>query len=222
MESFGIEILKQFVSYQSVTPNGKNIISYCQNLLQTFGFKTKIYQHGDVTNFYAKLDRGGKNFCFAGHVDVVPAVGNWTYNPWQLTEYQGKLYGRGTNDMKGPLAAALSAIRDFIKLQSNLSISVALTSDEEIMTQNGMHALVYELEKINEKIDYCVLPESCSPHKSGTYIKVGCKGSLNVDLTYNATQKHVAVVGNHLHNFIEVVNNLIHIKLVIILWIQQN
>ena len=209
-----LEILRNLVSHKSITPDGATIMRYCKELLQNWGFNVKTYQHENVTNMYAKLERGSKNFCFAGHVDVVPALGSWTYNPWELTEYGDKLYGRGTNDMKGPLAASLAAIHDYITSDGipNLSISVALTSDEEIMSKNGMYSLVNELK--DEKIDYCILPESCSPKQAGKYIKIGCKGSLNIDLISNAHQQHVADISkNHLHNFINIVNKLVNTHL---------
>ena len=214
-----IDILKKLVSFKSVTPNSDGAIEYCYKLLTSWGFDAHIYNYGPVSNLYAKYTIGNKNICMAGHVDVVPAIGSllltasehaWQYNPWELTENNGKLYGRGTNDMKGPLSAALAAIYYYINNNPKSSISVMLTSDEEIMTDNGMKSLVKELIKNNEKIDYCILCESCSKGSSGEYIKIGCRGSLNIDLISHGEQCHVASGNNHINKFMSLLNNLVN------------
>lgn len=209
-------ILNNLIEIPSITPNGIEILNYISKLLTSWGFHCRIFQSQYVFNLYAKLNKEGINLCFAGHVDVVPPLGNWTYNPWKLTENQGKIYGRGTNDMKGPLAAALAAIYDFINNDSNkkITLSVMLTTDEEIMTNNGMAFLINELKNQNEIIDFCILSESCSPERSGEYIKIGCKGSLNIDLIGKYYQHHVAdIKENNLHSFLHAVNNLVSAKL---------
>ncbi|MBR1944636.1 MAG: succinyl-diaminopimelate desuccinylase [Alphaproteobacteria bacterium] len=208
-----VDILRSLVKCKSITPNSDGAIEYCHDLLTSWGFISKIYNHGPVLNLYAKYGNGNKNICIAGHIDVVPPIGNWSYNPWELTNSNGKLYGRGTNDMKGPLSAALVAIHDYIKNNQHTSISVMLTSDEEVMTDNGMKSLVKELIAHNEKIHYCILSESCSKGNAGEYIKIGCKGSLNIDLTSNGEQCHVASGNNHINNFILLLNNLVNIPL---------
>ena len=206
-----IKILKELVKHKSVTPNSDGAIEYCYQLLTSWGFESNIYKYGQVYNLYAKYKNSNKkNICIAGHVDVVPPIGDWKYNPWELIESNGKLYGRGTSDMKGPLSAALAAIYYCINNNPKSSISVMLTSDEEIMTDNGMKSLVNELIKSNEKIDYCILCESCSKNNSGEYIKVGCKGSLNIDLISHGEQCHVASANNHVNKFIYLLNNLVN------------
>ena len=205
-----IKILEDLIKCKSVTPNSDGAIEYCHKLLKSWGFESNIYKYGEISNLYAKYENGNKNICIAGHVDVVPPIGNWKYNPWELTESNGKLYGRGTNDMKGPLSVALAAIYYYINNNPKISISVMLTSDEEIMTDNGMKSLVNELIKSNEKIDYCILCESCSEGISGEYIKVGCKGSLNIDLVSHGEQCHVAIANNHVNKFISLLNNIVN------------
>lgn len=205
-----IDILKKLVSCKSTTPSSDGSIEYCYKLLTSWGFDAHIYNYGPVSNLYAKYTIGNKNICIAGHMDVVPAIGIWQYNPWELTENNGKLYGRGTNDMKGPLSAALAAIYYYINNNPKVSISVMLTSDEEIMTDNGMKSLVKELIKNNEKIDYCILCESCSKGNSGEYIKIGCKGSLNIDLISHGEQCHVAYGNNHINKFMSLLSNLVN------------
>lgn len=205
-----LDILKNLINCKSVTPNSHGAIEYCNELLTNWGFNSNIYKCGEVFNLYAKYNVNNKNICIAGHIDVVPPIGNWQYNPWELTKICNKLYGRGTNDMKGPLSVALNAIYDYINNNPKSSISVMLTSDEEIMTCNGMKSLINELKQHSEKIDYCILCESCSKEKAGEYIKIGCKGSLNIDLISKGTQCHIASCNNHVHKFISLLNNLVN------------
>jgi succinyl-diaminopimelate desuccinylase len=97
------------------------------------------------------------------------------------------------------------------------SLSVILTSDEELMGDNGTKKVIDFLMKKNEKIDGCVLCESCCPNDvSGSYIKIGCRGSLNVNLSSHGTQCHVVngkISGNHLQKFISFLNSLLDEKL---------
>jgi len=201
-----LKLLEDLVSFETVTPEGSSAINYCSSFLEKLGFTCWKLQFGNVANLYAKYGDFEKNLCFAGHIDVVPPMEGWNTNPFILTNRDGKLYGRGTNDMKGPLSSALSAIAKFLNTNPRgVSISVLLTSDEEIMGEDGTNRVVEWLLSRNEKIKGCILCESCSPSRSGEYIKIGCRGSLNVDFTSMGAQCHVVngkQYGNHLHGFV--------------------
>ncbi len=212
------KLLADLIHFKSITPNGDEAIKYCSRFLKDLGFRCLILKFGDVSNLYAKLGNFPKNLCFAGHIDVVPPLDNWESDPFELRENNGLLYGRGTNDMKGPLASCLFAISEYIKdnKNPNFSISVILTSDEEIMGENGTKKVIRYLKEKNEKITGCVLCESCSPKESGEYIKIGCRGSLNIDVKSNGPQCHVVSgksFGNHLHDFVEKISNFCKIEL---------
>ena len=202
-----LKLLSDLVSFKTITPHGEDAIDYCADFLKKLGFKCDKLIFEEVSNLYAKLGNSDKNLCFAGHIDVVPPLDGWSSDPFVLTEKNGFLYGRGTNDMKGPLSAGLSAISTFLETNNpDFSISVLLTSDEEIMGNNGTKKVIEFLKKQNEKITGCVLCESCSPKKSGEYVKIGCRGSLNVDLRSKGPQCHVVSgkeLNNHLHKFVE-------------------
>ncbi|MDR0695650.1 MAG: succinyl-diaminopimelate desuccinylase [Holosporales bacterium] len=217
MQDFSTKILAELVSFETVTPNGSDAIAYCARLLDSWGFSCEMLEFEGVSNLYAKFGDAKKNICFAGHVDVVPPLVGWTTDPFVLTERNGYLYGRGTNDMKGPLSACLAAIYEFSKADHpNFSISVLLTSDEEIMGNNGTKRVVEHLKNTKENITGCVICESCSPGNSGEYIKIGCRGSLNVNLTSNGSQCHVAngpIFGNHITNFLEFLCGLLNVPL---------
>ncbi|MDR1333016.1 MAG: succinyl-diaminopimelate desuccinylase [Holosporales bacterium] len=201
-------LLADLVGFKTITPHGSDAIDYCANFLEELGFVCTKLQCGDVSNLYAKLGRHEKNLCFAGHIDVVPPLDNWATDPFTLTEKDGRLYGRGTNDMKGPLSSCLMAIKDFVTSSTSyeFSLSLILTSDEEIGSKDGTRQVVEFLRESNEKITGCVLCESCSNGASGEYVKVGCRGSLNVDFISYGYQGHVVngkVFGNHLHSLVQ-------------------
>lgn len=219
-----IKILENLVAFRSVSPQDDGAIDYCMNFLQNLGFSCKKLSFGGVNNLYARIGNAPKNLCFAGHVDVVPPLHGWSTDPFTLTLKNNELaFGRGVNDMKGPLAACLSAISDVVSQKQlpldDISLSIMLTSDEEIMGVNGTQSVVKFLKDCGEKITGCVLCESCSPdgdNSTGEYIKIGCRGSLNIDITSRGPQCHVATaksVGNHLHAFVTMINNLCNTKL---------
>ncbi|MDR1488565.1 MAG: succinyl-diaminopimelate desuccinylase [Holosporales bacterium] len=204
-----IKILDDLIKFRSISPNDDGAIEYCKSFLENLGFLCQALSFYGVNNLYAKFGNNDKNLCFAGHVDVVSPLSEWNTNPFELNIVNGIAYGRGVNDMKGPLSSCLAAIRDIITeglLPNDVSLSVLLTSDEEIMGDFGTKSVISYLKKINEKITGCVLCESCSEEKSGEYIKIGCRGSLNIDIISSGTQCHVAnssLIGNHIHKFIE-------------------
>ena len=212
-----LKLLSDLVAFKSVTPQGDEAIDYCEKFLKKIGFECNKLRFGDVSNLYAKIGNSEKNLCFAGHVDVVPPLDCWTSDPFVLTERNGLLYGRGTNDMKGGLSAGLSAIAKFLTNNNpNFSISVILTSDEEVMGKNGTNKVVEWLKSNDEKITGCILCESCSPAKTGEYIKIGCRGSLNIDFNFQGKQCHVvngSKYGNQLHKFIEFLTQFSNTKL---------
>lgn len=209
-------ILKDLIGFKSLTPNDDGAISYCSKFLENIGFDCKILEFCGVKNLYAKYGKFKKNICFAGHIDVVPPLNEskWNSNPFEAHIKDNKIFGRGANDMKGPLASCLYSIKEFInnnKNNINFSISVMLTSDEEIMGDYGTKSIINYLSEKNEDISLCVLCESCSNQNSGEYIKIGCRGSLNVNIKSIGTQCHVVSapnLGNHIHNLICYLNNI--------------
>lgn len=211
-----LNILANLVQCKSITPYDDGAIRFCADFLSQLGFSSKILTFNNVRSLYARLGSEGRNLCFAGHIDVVPPLDGWSSDPFKLSVRNGKAYGRGTNDMKGPLSACLSAVSDYIRANSDTasaSVSFLLTSDEEKMGEYGTKSVVRFLKENNEQIDLCVLCESCSPYGAGDYIKIGCRGSLNADIRSQGEQCHVAnalTVGNHIHNFVNILNDLCH------------
>ena len=176
-------------------------MKFLEKKLKKLGFKTKILEfkekgNAPVKNLYARLGSKSPNFCYAGHLDVVPAgnLRDWTVNPFKPTIKKGHLIGRGANDMKSSIAAFVSAISVFVEKNRgfNGSISLLITGDEEGVAINGTKKVVDYLKKKREKIDFCLVGEPTNPNKLGEMIKIGRRGSMNGRLTITGVQGHVA------------------------------
>mgnify|MGYP003320450787 FL=1 len=196
-----LQLAKELIRFPSVTPVDAGIMSFLEKKLKQLGFKTKVLEFREknskpVKNLYARLGSKSPNFCYAGHLDVVPAgnLKDWTVNPFKPSIKKGHLIGRGANDMKSSIAAFVSAISNFIENNSNFSgsISLLITGDEEGVAINGTKKVVEYLKKRKEKIDFCLVGEPTNPSKLGEMIKIGRRGSMNGRLTITGVQGHVA------------------------------
>ncbi|HEY4732787.1 MAG TPA: succinyl-diaminopimelate desuccinylase, partial [Gammaproteobacteria bacterium] len=133
---------------------------------------------------------------FAGHTDVVPTgpLGQWQSDPFRPEIRDGYLYGRGAADMKGSLAAMITACERFVAQHPHHTGSIAflVTSDEEGPSINGTRKVIEQLTKEGTKIDWCLVGEPTSKESLGDTIKNGRRGSLNGHLTIHGTQGHIA------------------------------
>ena len=219
-----LQLAKELIKFPTVTPIDAGIMKFLEKKLKTLGFKTKILEFRDknskpVKNLYAKLGKQGPNFCYAGHLDVVPAgnLKEWTVNPFKPSVKKGHLIGRGANDMKSSIAAFVSAVSNFVanKRKFNGSISLLITGDEEGVAINGTKKVVDYLRKKKEKIDFCLVGEPTNPNKLGEMIKIGRRGSMNGRLSIIGVQGHVAYpqrANNPSTALVQILNELKKIK----------
>jgi succinyl-diaminopimelate desuccinylase len=196
-----LQLAKELIKFPTVTPIDAGIMKFLEKKLKTLGFKTKVLEFREkdskpVKNLYARLGNKGPNFCYAGHLDVVPAgdLKDWTVNPFKPSVKKGYLIGRGANDMKSSIAAFVSAVSNFIanKRDFNGSISLLITGDEEGIAINGTKKVVKYLKRKKEKIDFCLVGEPTNPNKLGEMIKIGRRGSMTGRLSIIGIQGHVA------------------------------
>ena len=196
-----LQLAKELIKFPSVTPVDAGIMRFLEKKLKTLGFKTKFLEFKEkgskpVKNLYARLGNKGPNFCYAGHLDVVPAgnLKDWTVNPFKPSVKRGYLIGRGANDMKSSIAAFVSAVSNFVgkKRKFNGSISLLITGDEEGFAINGTKKVVKYLKNKKEKIDFCLVGEPTNPNKLGEMIKIGRRGSMTGKLSVIGIQGHVA------------------------------
>ncbi len=164
--------------------------------LKAIGFSCERLPFGDVDNLWARRGDTKPLLVFAGHTDVVPTgdLAHWQHNPFAGVIENNILHGRGAADMKGSLAAMVTASERFIDQHKdhNGSIGFLITSDEEGAATDGTVKVIETLEARNEKIDYCIVGEPTSVESVGDMIKVGRRGSLNGVLRIIGKQGHVA------------------------------
>ncbi len=205
-----IELTKALIRCPSVTPVTAGAFDVIEGFLKPLGFEvhrvTFEGDHGPATeNLYARWGKGGKNFCFAGHTDVVPPgdLAAWSVPPFEPTVKDGELVGRGAEDMKGAIAAFMIAVRDFIEGQSQeragakggkppSSISFLITQDEEGSAINGTRKMLAWLSGRGEKIDACLVGEPTNPDFLGEMVKIGRRGSISFTLEVFGKQGHAA------------------------------
>ena len=171
-----LQLSKELIRFPSVTKTDAGVIKFLEKKLKKIGFKTKILEFRDknsyaVKNLYARLGTASPNFCYAGHLDVVPPgnLSDWTVNPFKPAVKKGYLIGRGANDMKSSIAAFVTAVSNFSKENKKFggSISLLITGDEEGIAINGTKKVVEYLRKRKEKIDFCLVGEPTNPNKLG-------------------------------------------------------
>tara|TARA_Y100000389_G_scaffold156985_1_gene158010 strand:+ start:856 stop:2013 length:1158 start_codon:yes stop_codon:yes gene_type:complete len=219
-----VKLAKELIRFPSVTPIDAGIMRFLEKKLKKLGFKTKVIEFKEknfkpVKNLYAKVGNKGPNFCYAGHLDVVPPgnLNDWTINPFKPHVKKGHLIGRGANDMKSSIAAFVSAVSTFMSSNNNLngSISLLITGDEEGDAINGTKKVVNYLKKKKEKINFCLVGEPTNPNKLGEMIKIGRRGSLTGKLTIYGIQGHVAYpqrANNPSTTIVKILNELKNIK----------
>ncbi len=195
------QLAKELIKFPSITPIDAGVMKFLEKKLKKLGFNTKIIEFKEknfkpVKNLYARLGNKEPNFCYAGHLDVVPPgnINDWTVNPFKPSIKKGHLIGRGANDMKSSIAAFVSAVSNFLSKNKkfNGSISLLITGDEEGEAINGTKKVVKYLKKKKEKINFCLVGVPTNPNKLGEMIKIGRRGSLTGKLTIFGLQGHVA------------------------------
>jgi len=190
------ELAKALIRRRSVTPEDAGCQAMMAERLKALGFDCEHLRFGDVDNLWAVRGNRGPLFCFAGHTDVVPTgpEENWTYPPFEPTEADGFLWGRGTADMKGGLAAMLCAVERFLAdtPEPALRLAFLITSDEEGPAQDGTKKVMQTLSERGIQIDYCVVGEPSSRERLGDVVRHGRRGSLSGQVTVQGIQGHVA------------------------------
>lgn len=207
MQSSTLTLTKDLIARASVTPDDQGCQQLMIERLQAIGFVVDRLRFDDVDNFWAVRGESGPILCFAGHTDVVPTgpESNWTFPPFDATEHEGQLYGRGAADMKGSLAAMVVAVEQFIAEHPDHGgrIAFLITSDEEGIATNGTVKVVNWLQEQGITPEYCLVGEPSSTNRCGDVIKNGRRGSLGCVMRIKGKQGHVAyphLASNPIHN----------------------
>ena len=191
-----VQLAMDLIRRPSVTPEDADCQTVMIQRLQAIGFQVEYLRFDDVDNFWAVRGDSGPILAFAGHTDVVPSgpEQQWQHPPFEATLRDGMRYGRGAADMKGSLAAMVTACERFVAEHPDHSgrIAFLITSDEEGIAINGTVKVVEWLERRNEKITWCLVGEPSSTTAVGDVIKNGRRGSLGAELVVKGKQGHVA------------------------------
>jgi succinyl-diaminopimelate desuccinylase len=234
--SLTLELTEQLIARPSVTPLDAGCQALITQRLTPLGFSCESIVSGPdnfrVTNLWAKrpaaLTRTGvdapKLIVFAGHTDVVPTgpLEQWSSPPFDPVHRDGKLYGRGSSDMKTSIAAFIVAVEEFVAAQpeANLSIGFLLTSDEEGPAHDGTVVVCQALQERGEKIDFCLVGEPTGVNRTGDMIKNGRRGTMSGKLTVKGIQGHIAyphLAKNPMHLFAPAMAELVAMQ-----WDQGN
>jgi succinyl-diaminopimelate desuccinylase len=196
-----LDLAKRLIAAPSVTPATGAVFDELEAMLAPLGFAVHRFTRGDgpegseeapVENLFAVRagPHGTKHFAFAGHLDVVPPGDGWASDPFTPQVRGELLHGRGAVDMKGAIAAMVAAVADVP--QEAGTISFIITGDEEGPALHGTRALIDYMSAAGHQPDLCLVGEPTSVHSLGDMVKIGRRGSVNVFITVEGTQGHVA------------------------------
>lgn len=202
------QLTEALIARASVTPEDAGCLELIAERLKPLGFSFERIDRNGTSNLWARRGTTAPLMVLAGHTDVVPTgkLDAWTTPPFQPSERDGKLYGRGAADMKSSLAAFVVAVEQFVTEHPNHpgSIAFLLTSDEEGPANDGTTIVVDALKARGETIQYAIVGEPTSVNRCGDMIKNGRRGSLSGNLTIKGIQGHVAyphLARNPIHQF---------------------
>jgi succinyl-diaminopimelate desuccinylase len=196
------------IARASVTPEDAGCQDLIRARIEPLGFTCETMSFGEVTNLWARRGAGEPLFVFAGHTDVVPPgpEQRWSSPPFEPRLRDGFLYGRGAADMKGSIAAFITACERFFQVHATHrgSLGMLVTSDEEGPAVDGTVRVLEVLEDRGERIDWCLVGEPSSEERVGDRVRNGRRGSLNGHVVVEGTQGHVAYAEgkvNPIHEF---------------------
>ena len=201
-----LDLARELIARRSVTPEDGGCLEIVSQRLAPLGFRLERLDRGGVSKLWARRGGSGPVLCFAGHTDVVPSgpLEQWRSDPFRPEVRDGHLFGRGAADMKGSIAAFVTATERFLAAHPDHAgaIALLLTSDEEGRAVDGTVRVVETLAARGEALDYCIVGEPTSAARLADTIKNGRRGSLSGRLLVKGVQGHIAyphLVKNPVH-----------------------
>lgn len=188
------------IARPSVTPLDAGCQALIAARIEPLGFSCESMVFGEVTNLWARTGHPGPLLAFAGHTDVVPTGPEraWSSPPFEPQVRDGVLYGRGAADMKGSIAAFVTACERFFAAHAPRrgAVAMLITSDEEGPAVDGTVRVLDALEARGQRIEECLVGEPSSEMRVGDRLRNGRRGSLNGHLIVEGVQGHVAYAEN--------------------------
>ncbi|MCF6263368.1 MAG: succinyl-diaminopimelate desuccinylase [Xanthomonadales bacterium] len=218
--SMVLDLTRDLIRRPSITPADEGCQVLIADYLAAFGFTCEWFNRGDVSNVLLShgTPENGPSILMLGHTDVVPVgdENSWKYPPFAARVDEGILYGRGSADMKGGVAAMVIALQRLVEEFPDHPgcVQLLLTSDEEGPATDGTCVVADALKQQDRIPDYCLVGEPTSSKRLGDMARVGRRGSINVRLIIEGEQGHTAfghLIENPAHKlaaFLAVVTNL--------------
>lgn len=196
MFSKTVELTRDLIQKRSITPDDDGCQELLAHRLNSMDFAVERFDCRDVSNLWAKKGTGLPHLMFVGHTDVVPVgeQSDWRHPPFSAVIEDGILYGRGAADMKGGVAAMVTACERFFekrKLERG-ALSFLITSDEESVAIDGTRYVIEQLMARSEEFHLCLVGEPTCEAELGDTIKIGRRGSIDGAITVIGKQGHVA------------------------------
>ncbi len=186
----------ELIGRRSITPDDAGCQSLIAQRLRGVGFACESMRFGEVDNLWATHGNGAPMLVLLGHTDVVPPGprDKWSSDPFVADIRDGVLYGRGTADMKGSVAAFVIALERFAPAHPTHrgTVALLLTSDEEGDAIDGVRKVADVFRERGQQIDWCITGEPSSKDTLGDLLRVGRRGTLSATLTVRGVQGHVA------------------------------
>ncbi len=220
-----VRVLSRLIAFPSVTPDDAGAFAYLEGLLGEAGWRTERVTFSapgtpDVANLIATIGSGAPHLAFSGHVDVVPPgdPARWAFAPFSGEVEGGFVHGRGAVDMKGGVAAFLSAAVPCMAERSGSAgtVTMLLTADEEGPSVNGTVKLLDHALHKGMRFDAAIVGEPTSQAKLGDMVKIGRRGSLSMLLRVTGRQGHAAyphLADNPVPKLIRLLHRLISLRL---------
>lgn len=205
-----LKLTCSLIELVSLTPDDAGCQQMLADRLEPLGFKAEWFQFGDVSNVIFthgnREDGTGPSLWFLGHTDVVPPgpLEDWSSPPFKAEIRDNILYGRGASDMKGAVAAMVTAAEELVREHPDHigQVGILLTSDEEGEAVDGVKRVAELLQQRNTAPDYCLVGEPSNLAKMGDTVRVGRRGSTHARLQVHGIQGHSA--------FPEALDNPVH------------
>jgi succinyl-diaminopimelate desuccinylase len=190
-----VELATQLINVPSVTPASGAVFDVLEAALTPLGFACHRWVMGEAPdgpteNMVAIRGEGTPHFGFAGHLDVVPPGEDWSSDPFDATIIDGRLVGRGANDMKSAIAAYVAALSRIEPGAGTLSLLI--TGDEEGYATWGTPRIIDWLNERSIRPDMILIGEPTSVDRLGDTVKIGRRGSVNMWIDVPGVQGHVA------------------------------
>ena len=190
-----LALASDLIACESVTPARGEVFDVLEAALRPLGFDVHRWilgepPDGPTENMVAIRGSGSPHFGFAGHLDVVPPGDGWSGNPFEPRIVDGRLVGRGANDMKSAIAAFVAAVSRVD--QANGTVSLLITGDEEGYATFGTPRIIDWLNERSICPDMILIGEPTSVDRLGDTVKIGRRGSVNMWIDVPGVQGHVA------------------------------